>query len=84
MQTDPEEWWRAGTAPILIIQPLDDAMAPTAVGREALAVIGERATYVEIPGCGHAILPEQPEAIAANVVAFLRAHPLDRRHVSPR
>ena len=59
-------------------------MAPTAVGREALAVIGERATYVEIPGCGHAILPEQPEAIAANVIAFLRAHPLDQRHVSPR
>ena len=84
VQTDPEEWWRAGTAPILIIQPLDDAMAPTAVGREALAEIGERATYVEIPGCGHAILPEQPEAIAANVIAFLRAHPLDRRHVSPR
>ena len=76
-RTDPEEWWRAGTAPILIIQPRNDAMAPIAVGRDAAAALGERATYVEIPHCGHAILPERPVEIAANLVAFLRAHPLD-------
>jgi pimeloyl-ACP methyl ester carboxylesterase len=75
-QTDPKEWARAGSAPILVIQPLEDAMVPIAVGREALRMFGERATYVEVPRCGHAILPEQPEAIAANVIAFLRAHPL--------
>ena len=31
---------------------------------------------VEVERCGHAILPEQPEAIARHVIAFLRAHPL--------
>jgi pimeloyl-ACP methyl ester carboxylesterase len=76
-QTDSEEWWRAGNAPMLIIQPLDDAMAPTAVGRDAAAALGDRATYVEVSSCGHAILPEQPEAIAEHVTAFLRAHPLE-------
>jgi pimeloyl-ACP methyl ester carboxylesterase len=75
-QTLPEEWARAGDAPILVIQPLDDAMAPTAVGREALGMFDDRVTYVEVPRCGHAILPEQPEVIAANLIAFLRAHPL--------
>jgi pimeloyl-ACP methyl ester carboxylesterase len=75
-RSDPDEWWRAGTAPILIIQPLEDAMAPVGVGRDTAAALGDRATYIEIPRCGHAILPEQPEAIAQHVIAFLRAHPL--------
>ncbi len=77
MQTDPEEWWRAGTAPVLIMQPREDAMAPTQAGRDSAAAFGDRATYVEVPRCGHAILPEQPAVIAANLVAFLRAHPLE-------
>lgn len=75
---DPEEWWRAGTVPVLIIQPMQDAMAPPEVGREAAVTIGDRATYVEIESCGHAILPEQPRLIAEHVVAFLRAHPVAR------
>jgi pimeloyl-ACP methyl ester carboxylesterase len=73
-RTDPEEWWRAGTVPILIIQPLDDAMAAPEVGRQAAAALGGRATYREVPHCGHAILPEQPDAIAYHLVEFLRLH----------
>ena len=76
LSADPEEWWAAGTAPILIMHPRDDAMSPIASGRASMAAFGERATYVEIPDCGHAVLPEQPELIAANLVAFLRAHPI--------
>jgi pimeloyl-ACP methyl ester carboxylesterase len=78
VETDPEEWWRAGDAPVLIIQPLQDAMAPTEAGRAAAAAFGDRATYVEVDRCGHAILPEQPAAIAGHLLAFLRAHPLGR------
>jgi pimeloyl-ACP methyl ester carboxylesterase len=73
--TDPEEWWRGGDVPMLIVQPLEDPMAPPGVGRDAAAAIGDRATYVEVPRCGHAILPEQPELIAAHIKGFLRAHP---------
>jgi pimeloyl-ACP methyl ester carboxylesterase len=76
MFSDSEEWWRAGSVPILIMQPREDAMAPTIAGREVAAALGERATYVEVPRCGHAILPEQPEVVAANLIAFLGAHPL--------
>jgi pimeloyl-ACP methyl ester carboxylesterase len=73
-RSDPEEWWRAGTVPMLIIQPLDDAMAAPEVGRQAAAALGRRATYREIPHCGHAILPEQPDAIAHHLIEFLRLH----------
>lgn len=73
-RTDPELWWRGGDGPILIVQPLDDAMARTEDGRDIAAALGERARYVEIANCGHAILPEQPEAIARNLIAFLRAN----------
>jgi pimeloyl-ACP methyl ester carboxylesterase len=58
--------------PILIIQPLQDAMAAPEVGREAAAALGPRATYREVPNCGHAILPEQPDVIARHVIDFLR------------
>jgi pimeloyl-ACP methyl ester carboxylesterase len=75
LRSDPEEWWRAGTAPILIIEPLEDAMAPVGVGRDTAAALGDRATYIEIPQCGHAILPERPEAVAGHIIGFLRAHP---------
>jgi pimeloyl-ACP methyl ester carboxylesterase len=74
-RTDPQEWWRGGVTPILIIQPMNDAMAIPAVGREAAAAMGERAEYVEVEECGHAILPEQPEIIAQHVIGFLRAQP---------
>lgn len=73
-RADPEEWWRAGTAPLLVIQPLNDAMASPAVGREVAAALGDRVTYVEVPDCGHAILPEQPALIAEHIVRFLRVH----------
>jgi pimeloyl-ACP methyl ester carboxylesterase len=72
--SDPEEWWRAGTVPLLILHPLDDAMIGPETGREAAAALGERATYVELARCGHAILPEQPDAVAEHLIRFLRAN----------
>ena len=40
-----------------------------------LVALGTQAWYVEVPHCGHAILPEQPEVITDLVVRFLRDHP---------
>ena len=51
--------------------PLNDAMMSAAAGREVAAALGARATYVEVDNCGHAILPEQPEAIARHLIEFL-------------
>lgn len=73
-RTDSELWWRGGDVPILIVQPLNDAMAHRDIGMSAAEAFGERATYVEVDNCGHAILPEQPEEIAREVIAFLRAN----------
>lgn len=72
-RTDAEQWWRAGGAPLLIVQPMNDAMAAPETGRKAAAAIGERARYVEVDHCGHAILPEQPEAIARHLIDFLKS-----------
>ena len=79
MQSDPEDWWRGGHVPMLIVQPLEDVMASREVGREAAAALGDRATYVEVEHCGHAILPEQPDLIADHIIRFLGAHPCPSR-----
>ena len=70
--TDPSEWATAGHAPVLIVQPLEDAMSPAQVGRSLHKMLGDRGAYVEVAHCGHAMLPEQPEIIAREVVRFLR------------
>jgi pimeloyl-ACP methyl ester carboxylesterase len=69
--TDPSEWATAGAADVLIVQPLQDRLCPPEVGRDLVQRIGARARYVEVPDCGHAILPEQPGLIARELVAFL-------------
>ena len=69
--TDPSEWATAGRAPVLIVQPLDDPLSPPETGSALHRMIGTRARVVEVAHCSHAILPEQPAAIAAAVLAFL-------------
>jgi pimeloyl-ACP methyl ester carboxylesterase len=71
-RSDWREWWRGGDAPVLILQPVEDAMGPLEVGRELALELGRRARYVELTHCGHAILPERPEEVAAILVDFLR------------
>ena len=66
-----EEWWEAGQAPLLIIQGLEDAIAPVANGRQLAEALGDRAKLVELANAGHALLPEQPDAIAREISAFL-------------
>jgi pimeloyl-ACP methyl ester carboxylesterase len=68
--TDPSEWATAGAVPVLILQPLQDRLCPPDVGRDLLLRIGERGSYVELPDCGHAILPEQPDLVARELCAF--------------
>jgi len=74
-QSNPEDWQRGGDVPMLIIQPLDDAMLSREAGLEFARSLGPRATYVEVAQCGHAILPEQPQLIAEHLVQFLRTFP---------
>jgi pimeloyl-ACP methyl ester carboxylesterase len=69
-----EEWWGAGNASMLVIQGLQDMVAPPENGRMIKEEYGERATLHEIDGVGHAMLPERPVEVAAAVMAFLDRH----------
>ena len=72
--TDPAEWWTAGDVDVLIVQPLEDPLCPPGTGYALQAAMGPRACVVEVARCSHAILPEQPAAVAAALVAFLQDH----------
>lgn len=69
---DPAHWLDAGSADVLVVQPLDDVVALPANAAFILDRIGDRASLVEIADAGHALLPEQPDAVAAAVLGWLR------------
>jgi len=70
--TPVDDWWNAGeSAPVLVIQGLDDRVAPPGNGRDLVERLGGRAQLVELRDAGHALLPEQPDAIATAVLEFL-------------
>ena len=67
------EWGHAGSAPVLVIQGLDDPVAVPANGYALRDLLGaERVRVVDVPDASHAMLPEQPAIIARELIAFLR------------
>ena len=64
------EWGAGGSAPVLILQPAEDAAAPG--GAAALrSRYPDRVELVVIEGAGHALLPEQPERVAREILLYL-------------
>jgi len=72
LRTPREDWWNASVGRVLVVQALQDAIAPVENGRRYTAESVIHAHLVEIDGAGHAMLPEQPEAIASAVIEFLK------------
>jgi pimeloyl-ACP methyl ester carboxylesterase len=72
--TPIDAWWAGGRAPLLVVQALQDAIAVPENGRALKRAFADRVTLVEINGAGHALLPEQPDQIAAVVLPFLHQH----------
>ena len=70
-RSDHDSWKLGGGQPMLIVQALEDAIAPPVNAKALLDAAPDRMTLVEIPHAGHAMLPEQPEAIAAAVLGWL-------------
>jgi pimeloyl-ACP methyl ester carboxylesterase len=71
--TPREEWWLAGAAPVLDVQPAQDVMTPPESRNRYRDELGsDRVTMTLIPGAGHALLPEQPEAVASVILAYLK------------
>jgi pimeloyl-ACP methyl ester carboxylesterase len=81
-----EDWWGAGTAPLIVIQGLDDEAAPPGNGHALREQFGERVRLIDLPRAGHFLVLEQPEAVTRAVTAFVGAGPaaeLDRLPASP-
>jgi len=71
--TPREEWWHAGRAPILDVQPEQDVMTPPESRNRYVNDLGaDRVTTALIPRAGHALLPEQPDAVAKALLDYLK------------
>jgi pimeloyl-ACP methyl ester carboxylesterase len=71
--TPKEEWWTAGHARVLDVLPLDDPLSPhdsRTRYRDEWGV--NRVTLATIPNAAHALLPEQPVAVADALLAYVR------------
>jgi pimeloyl-ACP methyl ester carboxylesterase len=64
-------WIAAGTVPILVVQAQDDVIAPPANAEALASAYPDRVEVAMLPRAGHAMLPEQPQAIAELVSGFL-------------
>jgi pimeloyl-ACP methyl ester carboxylesterase len=73
MATPLDDWWGGGSAPMLVIQGLQDRIAPPENGRDLRDRYPDRVSLVEIPEAAHALLPEEPDLIASTITRFLAA-----------
>jgi pimeloyl-ACP methyl ester carboxylesterase len=71
--TRQKEYYAAGNVPLLDIQGEDDPYKPPAARNELVDEFGaKRVTVVRIPHAAHAIIVEQPGAVADAVVSWSR------------
>ncbi|MDG2025885.1 MAG: alpha/beta fold hydrolase [Acidimicrobiales bacterium] len=66
-----EHWWGAGGKDLFIVQPDEDVMAVTENAQNLCAAFPDRASMVMVKHAGHALLPEQPEAVEVAVRSWL-------------
>lgn len=69
-RTSLKDWHLGETAPMLVVQCLADKIAVPENGWN-LATQRPNTRLVALPGCGHAMLPEQSRAISDAVIGFL-------------
>jgi pimeloyl-ACP methyl ester carboxylesterase len=71
--TTDKAWVRAADRhSLLYVAAAQDAIAAPPSEAELRATLGEKVTRVVVEGAGHALLPEQPEAVAEALIAFAR------------
>jgi pimeloyl-ACP methyl ester carboxylesterase len=70
--TPVDAWFACGNARILDLQAENDAVAPRKFAGVLKAALGDRVTVVVIRQAGHALVPEQPQAMARAIEAFSR------------
>jgi pimeloyl-ACP methyl ester carboxylesterase len=67
-----EQWFGRSHAPVLDLQGAQDPWRPPATRREIADALGAQVTVQEIANASHALVPEQPQAIAAAIAAWAR------------
>jgi pimeloyl-ACP methyl ester carboxylesterase len=72
LATPQEAWWGAGRAPLLDLQAEQDAFRPRATANHLREEFGERVSVATIADAGHALVPEQPQAVVAALVGWMR------------
>ena len=75
LATPQEEWWEAGNAPLLDLQAEHDAFRPRGTANDLREELGERVTVALIRDAGHALVPEQPAAVVAALLDWMRKLP---------
>ena len=71
--TPKPEWWTAGSAPVLDMQSECDPLSPPESRNAYVEQFGAgRVTVALIPNAAHALLPEQPEAVARTLIDYLK------------
>lgn len=70
-----EEFWGAGNAPMLDLMASEDPFRLPATRDENRIEFGNRVSAVVIPGASHALMPEQPVAVAHAVSQWMRSLP---------
>jgi pimeloyl-ACP methyl ester carboxylesterase len=74
--TPQEVYWSAGTAPLLDIQAENDPYRPPSSRNELIEEFGsKRVTTVLIPNAAHAVIVEQPAAVANAIIDWVRDLP---------
>lgn len=64
--------YAAGKAPVLYIQPSHDPLAHVEDAEEYKQALGDRVTVVVVPNSAHAVVIEQPQAVADALIAYAR------------
>lgn len=71
--TKQAEYWRAGTVPLLDLVPDQDPFKPKEKWYESREEFGDRVTVAIIANASHALIPEQPKAVVAEIAKWVRA-----------
>jgi pimeloyl-ACP methyl ester carboxylesterase len=67
-----DSWYGQGHAPLLDLQGAQDPWRPPSTRQELVQILGKRVSVEVIANAGHALVPEQPQAIARAVTHWAR------------
>ena len=74
-KTPQSDYWQAGRAPVLDLIALEDPLRPPATHNDIRDDLGAaRVTIVTIPNASHAVVMEQTQRVAEELIKFARAN----------